>query len=191
MNQACTPSGERGFALLMLFVMAAVIAITLYMEMPRVAFESQRAKEQLLVDRGNEYKRGIQLFYRKFKRFPAKIDDLETTNNIRFLRRRYKDPMTGKDEWRLIHVGPGGFLTDSLVQKPPNPLGKDSKDVMAGSSSPGNTPMPGDQTATGQPPQPLNANGTEGGGINMALARRPSDQMTVGSPGAAGGAGFG
>ena len=61
MTQACTRSGERGFALLMIFVMAAVIAITLYMEMPRVAFESQRAKEQLLVDRGNEYKRGIQL----------------------------------------------------------------------------------------------------------------------------------
>ncbi len=184
MKRPCARDGERGFALLMVFVMAAVIAITLYMEMPRVAFESQRAREQLLVDRGNQYKRAIQLYYRKLKRFPARMEDLETTNNIRFLRRRYKDPLTGKDEWRLIHVGPGGFLTDSLVQKP-NPLGKDQKDVMAGSNSPGNTPssMPGstDQTATGQQPGPqLNANGTEGGGgINMAMARRPSDQMTV------------
>ena len=39
--------------------------------------------------------------------YPQNLDDLETTRNIRFLRRRYKDPMTGKDAWRLIHVGPG------------------------------------------------------------------------------------
>src|ERR1700759_73293 len=96
---------ESGFALLMIFVMAAVVAITLYYEMPRVAFESQRAREQLLVDRGMQYRRAIQLFYRKFGRYPTSMDDLETTNNIRFLRRKYKDPLTGKDEWRLIHMG--------------------------------------------------------------------------------------
>ena len=27
--------------------------------------------------------------------------------------------MTGKDEWRLIHVGPGGVFTDSLVYNKP------------------------------------------------------------------------
>ena len=31
-------SGESGFALLLIFVMSAVIAITLYMEIPRVSF---------------------------------------------------------------------------------------------------------------------------------------------------------
>ena len=25
--------------------------------------------------------------------------------------------MTGKDEWRLIHVGPGGVFTDSLINQ--------------------------------------------------------------------------
>ena len=40
---------QRGFALLLLFVMAAAIAITLYKELPRVAFEAQRNKEQLLI----------------------------------------------------------------------------------------------------------------------------------------------
>src|SRR5579871_5887696 len=109
--------GESGYALLLVFLMAACIAISLYMEMPRVAFESQRTKEQLLIDRGEQYKRAIQLFYRKNKRFPATMEELEKFQEIRFLRQRYKDPMTGKDEWRLIHVGPGGQLTDSLVQK--------------------------------------------------------------------------
>ena len=91
------------------------------MEMPRVAFESQRAREQMLIDRGLQYERAIQLFYRKYHTYPQNLDDLETTRNIRFLRRRYMDPMTGKDEWRLIHVGPGGQLTDSLVQPAPPP----------------------------------------------------------------------
>src|SRR5580692_9457610 len=111
---------ESGFALLLVFVMAAAISITLYMEMPRVAFESQRAREQMAMDRGLQYKRAIQLFYRKYQLYPQTLDDLETTRNMRFLRRRYKDPLTGKD-WRLLHVGPAGQLTDSLVQ-PPAPL---------------------------------------------------------------------
>jgi hypothetical protein len=72
----------------------------------------------MLIDRGEQYQRGIQLYFRKFKRFPADLDQLENTNNFRFLRRRYRDPITGKDEWRLIHIGPGGMLTDSLTQKP-------------------------------------------------------------------------
>lgn len=54
--------GKSGFALLLVFFMAAVIAITLYMEIPRVAFETQRQKEQLLVERGEQYKRAIKLF---------------------------------------------------------------------------------------------------------------------------------
>ncbi len=111
------PPHEEGYALLMIFLVAAILALTLYQAMPRVAFEAERDKEQLLIDRGEQYKRAIQLYYRKTGRYPVKMEDLENTNNIRFLRQRYKDPMTGKDEWRLIHVGPGGVFTDSLTQK--------------------------------------------------------------------------
>ena len=78
---------ESGYALLMVFLLAATIAIGFYAVVPRVAFESQRDKEQLLVDRGEQYKRAIQLYYRKFRKYPVKMDDLENTSNIRFLRR--------------------------------------------------------------------------------------------------------
>jgi len=111
---------ERGFALLLVFLIAAVIGIALWAELPRVALQSQRAKEQLLVERGEQYKRAIQLYLRANKgtRYPADIDDLDRGyNNLRFLRHRYKDPMTGKDEWRIIHMQ-GGVLTDSLLTKP-------------------------------------------------------------------------
>src|SRR5215510_2639372 len=109
---------QRGFALLLVFLMAAIIAVTLYMEIPRVAFESQRQKELLLIDRGEQYKRAIQVFVKKNTRFPARLEELESFNNVRYLRRRYKDPITGKDEWRLIRAGPGGVLIDSLTSKP-------------------------------------------------------------------------
>ncbi len=108
---------ESGFAMLLVFLMASIVAIGLYYELPRVAMEAQRQKEQLLIERGEQYKRAIQLFYKKAGRYPAEIKDLESFQNQRFLRRRYIDPMTGKDEWRLIHIQ-NGALTDSLINKP-------------------------------------------------------------------------
>ncbi len=108
---------ERGFALLLVFAMAAAAVAMLYLEMPRVAFEHQRNKEGLLAERGEQYIRAIQLFYKKTNRYPQKIEDLESTNNVRFLRRRYKDPMTGDEEWRLIHVDSAGQYVDSLIHK--------------------------------------------------------------------------
>ena len=107
---------ESGFAMLLVLLMAAAIAIMLYLEIPRVAFESQRQKEQLLIERGEQYKRAIQLFVKTANRWPAKIEDLENFNRRRFLRHRYIDPLTGKDEWRLIHIQ-NGVLTDSALNK--------------------------------------------------------------------------
>ena len=95
--------------------------ISLYIEIPRVAFESQRNREEMLIERGEQYSRAIEVFYRKNKRYPSKLEDLENFNNLRFLRKRYKDPLTGKDEWRMIHMGPAGQLADSLVEKPGPP----------------------------------------------------------------------
>ncbi len=155
---------ESGFALLLVFLLAAGIAISLYLEMPRVAFESQRGREQMAIDRGLQYQRAIQLFYRKFRTYPQNLDDLETTRNIRFLRRRYLDPLTGK-EWRLLHVGPGGVLTDSLITPAPNP----AQDKNAGATASNASQQPGAPAIDPNTGQPVNP------GLNMAL-RRPSDR---------------
>jgi hypothetical protein len=142
---------ERGFALLIVFLMAAAIALMLYMQMPRVAFESERDKEQLLIDRGEQYKRGIQLYLQANRRFPSSLDDLEQRDR-RFLRRRYVDPYTGKNEWRLIHSS-GQYLTDSLVQKPPDPNA--TQNASTGSTN-------------GADNQPT---------VNAATLQRPSDRV--------------
>jgi len=111
-----TMRNEKGSALLIVFVFAAAIAIMLYKEMPVATFEAQRQKEQLLIDRGNEYKRAVKLYVRKFQTFPPSIEALENTNRMRFLRNRYVDPYTGKAEWRLLHAGPGGIIIDSKIK---------------------------------------------------------------------------
>ena len=164
-------NNERGFALLLVFLMAAIVAITLYMELPRVAMQAQRDKEQRLIDTGEQYKRAIQLFYAKAKRYPAEIKDLENFQNQRFLRRRYKDPMTGKDEWRLIHVQ-NGILTDSKISKPAGP---------AGDKQPS-----GPNGFVGEQAGLASQNPTQGAGApNQRDRRRPSDAANGTMPGPA------
>jgi hypothetical protein len=165
--------GEQGFAMLLVFVMAASVAIMLYRELPRVAFEAQRQKEELLIARGEEYKRAIQLYYRKTKQYPPTMEALENTNGVRFLRRKYVDPITGKSEWRIIHIGPGGVFTDSLVNKPPSAEGDKAKSV---------------NTFTYEAPA-LGASGQTGAGMSFQ-AVRPSEQrmaqsIAQGQPGQA------
>jgi type II secretory pathway pseudopilin PulG len=155
-------SRESGFAMLLVFAMMAAAAIMLYIELPRIVMQSQRAKEQTLIDRGEQYKRAIQLYVRKEKKYPQSIDDLEKSTNTRYLRRRYKDPFTGKDDWRLIHIDATGTYTDSLVHKAPDPNEKKEKaqTFVAEMPSLGNPDAGGDPNA-----QP-----------NVAMQRRASDR---------------
>lgn len=108
---------ERGFALLLVFAMAAAVALLLYKELPRAVFESQRVKEDMLVERGEEYKTALRRYYMKFRKRPNTLDELENTNGVRYLRRRYKDPFTGKDEWKIIKADAMGNLIDSVSSK--------------------------------------------------------------------------
>jgi hypothetical protein len=116
-RQEYTRCGEEGSALLIVFVFAAIVAIMLYRALPDAMFEGQRDREQLLIDRGNEYKTALKRFYIHNKTYPTSLDQLDNFNNVRYLRHHYKDPMTDKPEWRLIHImGPGFILTDSKVK---------------------------------------------------------------------------
>lgn len=97
--------GEQGFMLVGLIVAIFFILLALSVAAPKVAQALRREKEVEAVHRGNQYVRAIRLYYRKFGHYPGSMEQLEKTNNIRFLRQRYIDPMTGKDDWRLIKVG--------------------------------------------------------------------------------------
>ncbi|HWZ45374.1 MAG TPA: hypothetical protein VNW97_18005 [Candidatus Saccharimonadales bacterium] len=98
-------SGQRGYVLLSVMLLITLLLLTLSIELPRIAQQIKREKEEELIHRGNEYKNAVRKFYRKNGRYPLTLEDLEKANNLRFLRKRYKDPFTGKDDWRLLHVG--------------------------------------------------------------------------------------
>jgi type II secretory pathway pseudopilin PulG len=155
---------DSGFALLLVFLMAAIIAITLYMEIPRVGFQTQRNKEQLLMERGEQYKIAIRRFMQANRRWPASVDELEKLNNHRFLRHRYIDPMTGKDEWRLIHIA-NGVLTDSKNSKADDKKKPDAPNTFIGEvAGLGSTPTTGPA------------------GVNIANRRRASEGGAGGDP---------
>ncbi len=86
---------------LMLFV--ALLAIASLAWIQKVDFEIKREREEELIHRGVQYSRAIRHYVKKFGHYPGRIEDLEATNNIHFLRKRYKDPITGKD-FKLLHM---------------------------------------------------------------------------------------
>ena len=158
---------ESGFALLLVFVMAATVGILLYKELPRLVFESQRLKEQDLVSRGEQYKRAIQLYVRKLKKYPASLDDLETSSDVRFLRRRYPDPLTGEDEWRLIHIDGAGRYTDSLIHKQKEEEEEESTNTFITEGA-----------AFGSTEPPPGAEGAQGGAAVRGASDRPAAQVS-------------
>jgi hypothetical protein len=93
---------------------AAAASIVIAAGVPAYQMQAKRAMEEELIFRGQEYSRAIQKYQRRFGIYPTSIDQLVSTNGLRFLRRAYKDPITGKD-FRLITINPDGSLSGSKV----------------------------------------------------------------------------
>src|ERR1700687_3955490 len=109
---------QAGYTLLMVVFMVATMIIFAAAVAPNLLTQGRREKEEEVVWRGQQYERAIGLYYRKFGKYPTKIEDLtKQTNGVRFLRQAYKDPMNKDDgSWRFIYVGPNGQLIGSLRQ---------------------------------------------------------------------------
>ena len=73
-----------------------------------IEFEIRRDQEQEMIHRGVQYSRAIRGYYKKFGRYPTKLEDLDNTNNLRYLRKRYKDPLNKNKDFRLLHFGEQG-----------------------------------------------------------------------------------
>lgn len=113
-------AGEEGFVLLVVVFLIAMLILALSVAIPRVTNDLQRDRELETMHRGRQYIRAIQLYYRRFHTYPPNLDALVDTNGIRFLRKRYNDPITGQDDWRVIGMGQNrapmslGFFGESL-----------------------------------------------------------------------------
>jgi type II secretory pathway pseudopilin PulG len=95
---------QRGYVLLTLMLFVTLLAIAAAAIAPSIVFEVKRDREEELIHRGVQYSRAIRRYVKKFGRYPTRIEELEDTNNLRFLRQRYKDPITRKD-FKLLHLG--------------------------------------------------------------------------------------
>ena len=87
-----------------LLLAMALLAIFAAVIVSSITFDIQRDREEEMIHRGVQYSRAIRAYYKKFGRYPTKIEDLQSTNMLRFLRKRYKDPLTGQD-FKLLHFG--------------------------------------------------------------------------------------
>ena len=134
-------SSEKGYAMAVLLVGLIVMGVMLTVVMPVWKQTAQREKEAELVFRGEQYARAIGLFQRKYANaFPPNIDLLVQE---KFLRKKYKDPITN-DDFAPLRQGQG--------------------------TAPGAAPGSGSQTAAqpGQTPSPFQSNPTTGRGATPA-----------------------
>jgi hypothetical protein len=116
---------------------------------PSFVMQARRDREEEMIHRGTEYARAVKKYYKKFGRYPASLEQLDNTNQIRFLRRRFKDPLTKDGEWKLLHYGDIALLLGAnggiagLPGQQGSPLGGSPNSNLGANSTAGGT----DQTA--------------------------------------------
>ena len=89
--------------LLTLMLAVSLLVVAAAVAAPKIAQQIRRERETELIHRAMEYRRAVRRFAKQTGRYPMKIEDLESTNGVRYLRKRYKDPVTGR-EFRLLHM---------------------------------------------------------------------------------------
>ena len=99
------PPSEQGYIILIAVFLMALMVISLAIAAPQVAKSIQRDRDLETWHCGMQYRRAIQLYYRKFHAYPPNADALKETNNIRFLRKQYVDPITNKPDWKPVLFG--------------------------------------------------------------------------------------
>jgi type II secretory pathway pseudopilin PulG len=109
---------EDGYMLIAVVFMLALFIIALGVAAPRVAKSIQREREIETIHRGKQFARAVKLYYRHFNRYPPNVAALVNTNEMRFLRKKYIDPTTGKDEWKPIAVGQNKTQNTGFFGKP-------------------------------------------------------------------------
>lgn len=182
--------GQNGYMLLSVMLLITLMIVAMAVELPRISQQIKREKEQELVNRGLGYATAIKRFYHRMGTYPVSLDQLENTNNLRFLRKRYKDPMTAEGEWRLIHVGEAQIKFPNPAQPGANPIASPTPSGSAGGLSPSGT-AGGLGSGTGTPTTGLSGGSGQGFGTPAGQAGTLNTQGTGPGLGGSGGGGGG
>ena len=92
--RATSRRDEGGYIMVALLVSMAVAAVWMTVLLPAWRQQALRQKEDDLVFRGEQYARAIALYYTKNQAYPPSVDILVSQ---KFLRKKWKDPITDKD----------------------------------------------------------------------------------------------
>ena len=114
------PSGrpaaaQRGFTYLVMLLAVALIGIGLVATSEVWSQSRQREKERELLFIGNQFRQAIALYYWRTpggahqypKDLEALLEDKRWPVTQRYLRKVYRDPMTGTQDWGVVEA-PGG-----------------------------------------------------------------------------------
>jgi type II secretory pathway pseudopilin PulG len=151
---------QNGYAMAALLVAMSIMAIMMTVAMPVWKQISTREKEEELVFRGEQYARAIGLFQRKFANAAPPSFDLLVEQ--RFLRKKYKDPITNDDFVPVMQIQNAPGTTASGARGSATPGGQTSV------SAPLSTLGPG-RGATTPPPRPQP--GSQSGGITGVTSK--------------------
>jgi hypothetical protein len=183
-------------------IMVALLAIASLARVQDVVTQLKRDREEEMIHRGAQYARAVQKFVHKFKQYPVRIEQLEDTNQIRCLRKRYKDPITGGD-FRLLHqtdvnailtqgaglfgnpAAGGGAATAGGSLTSPIAGGFLGAAGLGGQSAPGGTPPGGTPNTSSSSPSGQSSTGLSAPGS----AGKSSSDSNFGSSGGAFGGG--
>jgi type II secretory pathway pseudopilin PulG len=181
---------QGGYVLLTLLLIVAVMAMTI--SLPMVYYYRQQMKrdqEEEMVHRGVEYERAVRKYYKRFGSYPASLDLLESANHMRFLRKRYKDPISGK-EFKLLHLADVmGVLNTGIpgTQNPGGAWAPGTQNLAVANALSGNSTSGNSTTAD------ASANSNAGAGVavtgNAGVATSDGSEANGGNSGQSQGAG--
>jgi general secretion pathway protein G len=93
------PGGQKGFTLMELMVVVAIIGILVSMAVPTYRTIVERAKETVLRENLYTLRDVIDQYYADKGKYP---DSLESLVSAGYLRRLPIDPITGKSDWVTV-----------------------------------------------------------------------------------------
>ena len=147
---------QRGYAMAALLVSLGVMLVLMTVAMPVWRTQAQREKEAELVFRGEQIARAINLYMRKMGggNYPPSLDVLVQG---RFLRKKYKDPMTKDGEWDVVLAAGGVPGQGGPTQPQPGRSG------LGGAPSTGLSAPPSRNSAPSSPSPFAGGQGAAGG----------------------------
>jgi type II secretory pathway pseudopilin PulG len=170
---------ESGYLLLAVLLMMALMIIAATIEAPRIVQQMKRDREEEMIHRGTEYARAIKKFYKKFGRYPATLEQLENTNQLRFLRRHYKDPLTKDGKWKLLNYGDIQSMLNPNAPGTPAALAAQGQSVFGQPSAVTSVGTTGTPTSQSSTPSPGNILYTSSTGFDQSTPSAPQQQTGV------------